>query len=91
MSEVTVPTATVVPAPSLPALQAEVEAARDDFTTALAALQSQVTPGALVDRAGRNVKGFYTEPSGGLNIKRVAITAGIVAGVIGLRLLTRRR
>lgn len=80
-----------VPAPTVPELQAEVAAAREEFGTALATLKGEVQPAALVDRTGRTVKGWFTDEHGSIRPDRVAIAAGVVVGFIGLRLLGRRR
>lgn len=84
-------TGTVVPAPTVPELVAEIAAAREEFGTALAALKGEVQPAALADRASRTVKGWFTDERGSIRPDRVAIAAGVVVGVIGLRLLGRRR
>lgn len=78
-------------APSVADLQAEVAAAREELLATLSELKAQATPAALAKRGGQAVLGWFTDEYGGVRPERVAIAGAVVAGVVVLRLITRRR
>lgn len=77
--------------PSIDELVADITAAREALLTSVEALREQTTPEAFRERALAMVTGVFTDEFGGIRPKRVAIVVGVVVGVVGLRLLTRRR
>jgi hypothetical protein len=79
------------PAPTVADLQAEVAAAREELVASIGELKAQTQPKALAERAGNNVKGFFTDEYGGIRPERVAIVAAVVVGFMALRLIRRRR
>lgn len=79
------------PAPSVVDLQAEVAAAREELVATLSQLKAEATPGAMAKRGGRALLGWFTDEYGGIRPERVAIAGAVVAGVIVLRVITRRR
>ena len=76
--------------PSTVELQAELAAAREELAASIAELKAQTSPIAIAARGRRAVTGFFTTPEGSVNVKRVAIVGGIVAGVVVIKLLRRR-
>jgi F0F1-type ATP synthase membrane subunit b/b' len=78
-------------APSIVDLQAEVAAAREELVASITELKSQTQPKALAARAGNNVKGFFTDQYGGIRPDRVAVVGAVVAGIVVLGLMRRRR
>ena len=78
-------------AKSIADLQAEVAAAREELVASLGELKSQTQPKALAERAGNNVKGFFTDEYGGIRPDRVAIVGAVVVGIVVLRMIRRRR
>ena len=79
------------PAPTVEELQAEITAAREDLVASIGELKAQAQPKALAERAGNNVKGFFTDEYGGIRPDRVAIVAAVVVGFVVLRTIRRRR
>jgi hypothetical protein len=79
------------PAPSVPELQAEISAARDDLVASLNELKAQTQPAALVKRGQANVAGFFTDEFGGVRPERVAIVGAVVVGFILIGMLRRSR
>lgn len=77
--------------PSLVDLQAQVSAAREEFMASVADLKAEVTPAALAKRALGSVTGWFTDEYGGIRPERVAIAGAVVAGVIALKVIGRRR
>lgn len=77
--------------PTVGDLQAEIAAAREDLLASIADLRGQATPAALGNRALANVKGFFIDDDGAPRVKNIAITAGVVVGVIAVRAIFRRR
>jgi len=71
-------------------LQAQLAAAREELAASIAELKAQAAPGAIAERGKRAVTGFFTTDSGGVNVKRTAIVAGIVVGIVAIKLLRRR-
>ena len=76
--------------PSTVDLQAELAAAREELAASIAELKAQASPGAIAERGKRAVTGFFTTADGGVNVKRVAIVGGIVAGIVVIKILRRR-
>lgn len=76
--------------PSTVDLQAELAAAREELAASIAELKAQASPGAIAERGKRAVTGFFTTADGGVNVKRVAIVGGIVAGIVAIKILRRR-
>jgi hypothetical protein len=77
--------------PTIDELVAEITAAREELLTSVEALKGQFTPESIRQRGLSLVTGVFTDEFGGIKPKRVAIVVGVVVGVVGLRLLTRRR
>jgi hypothetical protein len=90
MSDVTVPATKPAP-PTIPELQAQIASAREDLVASIATLKAETTPGAMLRRGGRSVKGFFTDEFGGVRPERVAIAGAVVVGFVALRVLRRRR
>lgn len=80
-----------IPTPAIDALVAEITAARAELLASVDELKSQFTPASLRQRGISAVTGVFTDEFGGVKPKPVAITAGIVAAVVGLKVMTRRR
>jgi Protein of unknown function (DUF3618) len=78
------------PAPSIVDLQAEIEAAREEFVASLTELKAQAQPKALVERGSRTITGFFTDEFGGVRPERVVIAA-VVVGVVAIVMLRRRK
>ena len=76
--------------PSTVDLQAELAAAREELAASIAELKAQASPGAIAERGKRAVTGFFSTADGGVNVKRVAIVGGIVAGIVAIKILRRR-
>jgi hypothetical protein len=77
--------------PTVSDLQAEVVAAREDLVASIAALKAETQPKALLERGGRNIAGIFTDEFGGIRPERVAIAGAVVAGIVVIALLRRRR
>lgn len=61
------------------------DAVRAQLEQDLLALEQALTPESLSKRVVSGVKDFYTHADGGVNLKRVAVSAGVVAGLLVLR------
>ena len=79
------------PQPSVSQLQDDVVSAREQLTSSIAELKAAAAPQALAARAGNAAVGVFRNEDGSVRVERVAIVAAVVIGVVGLRLLTRRR
>lgn len=79
------------PAPSVEQLQADVQSAREQLSTTLGELKQATQPAALAKQAGDAAIGMFKAADGSIRVERVAIVAAVVVGLVGLRLLTRRR
>lgn len=77
--------------PSLVDLQAQVSAAREEFMASVADLKAEAAPAALVKRALGSVTGWFTDDSGNIRPERVAIAGAVVAGIIAIKVIGRRR
>ena len=86
-------------------IEAELEAARDRLAHNIASLVNQVHPRAIAHRAVADARGAATQqlndvkaqfvaPDGRLNVQRVALVGGAVAGALAffavVRSITRR-
>jgi hypothetical protein len=60
-------------------------AARHQLDVDLLELEQALTPESLGERLVTEAKGFYLNADGGVNVKRVAITAGVLVGFVILR------
>ncbi|MEI7453502.1 MAG: hypothetical protein WCK04_04665 [Actinomycetes bacterium] len=76
--------------PSLDELVAEITAARTELLASVENLKSQFTGASLRQRGMNAVTGVFTDEFGGIKPKRVGSIAGVLAGVVGLKLLARR-
>lgn|GEM_PF-3409801 len=76
--------------PSLDGLVAEITAARTELLASVENLKSQFTGASLRQRGMNAVTGVFTDEFGGIKPKRVGSIAGVLAGVVGLKLLARR-
>jgi hypothetical protein len=90
MSDATVPAAKPAP-PTIPELQAQIASAREDLVASIATLKAETTPGAMVRRGGRSIRGLFTDEFGGVRPERVGIVGAVVVGVIALGVLRRLR
>lgn len=77
--------------PSVVDLQTHVVAAREELVASLSTLKQEASPAALAQRGLGAVKGWFTDEYGGIRPKRVAIAGAVVAGVVVIKLLGRRR
>jgi hypothetical protein len=59
--------------------------ARHQLDVDLLELEQALTPESLGERLVTAAKGFYLNADGGVNVKRVAITAGVLVGFVILR------
>ena len=76
--------------PSLDELVAEITAARTELLASVENLKSQFTGSSLRQRGMNAVTGVFTDEFGGIKPKRVGSIAGVLAGVVGLKILARR-
>ncbi|MFA7323440.1 MAG: hypothetical protein WC005_03690 [Candidatus Nanopelagicales bacterium] len=76
---------------AIAALVAEITVARTELLASVEELKGQFTPASIRQRGLNAITGVFTDEFGGVNPKRIAIVVGVVVGVVGLRLLTRRR
>ena len=60
-------------------------AARHQLDEDLLELEQALTPESMGERLVAAAKGFYLNADGGVNVKRVAITAGALVGILILR------
>ena len=77
--------------PKIDALVAEITAARAELLASVDDLKEQFSPASLRQRSLGAITGIFTDQFGGIKPKRVAITAGVIAGIVGLKLITGRR
>lgn len=77
--------------PKIEALVAEITAARAQLLASVDDLKQELSPASLRKRGLGAITGIFTDEFGGIKPKRVAITAGVIAGVVGLKVITRRR
>lgn len=75
---------------SIDELIAEITAARTELLASVENLKGQFTSASLRQRGISAVTGVFTDEFGGIKPKRIGIVAGVVIGVIGLKLLARR-
>ena len=75
---------------SIDELIAEITAARTELLASVENLKSQFTSASLRQRGINAATGVFTDEFGGIKPKRVAIAAGVLIGVVGLKLLGRR-
>lgn len=50
-----------------------------------------MTPAAMARRGGRAITGWFTDEFGGIRPERVAIVGAVVAGIVVLKIIGRRR
>lgn len=72
-------------------LVAEVDEARNQLSSTLDELKASTQPAALARAAGNVVAGVFKNPDGSIRVQRVAIVGAVVVGIVGLKILTRRR
>ncbi|MSW86503.1 MAG: DUF3618 domain-containing protein [Actinobacteria bacterium] len=77
--------------PTPESLEDEIEQARDQLVATLAQIKAQTTPAALARRGGKAVGGFFTNERGRIRPDRVAYAVGVVAAVVGWKILGRSR
>jgi hypothetical protein len=70
------------PPPTAAEIEADIEAARERLTSTLVQLEDAVTPASFARRAKAEVRNVYVDEFGGVRIKNVAITAGVVVGAL---------
>jgi len=75
---------------SIDELIAEITAARTEVLVSVENLKSQFTGASLRQRGMNAVTGVFTDEFGGIKPKRAGIVAGVLVGVVGLKLLARR-
>ena len=73
------------------ALVADITAARAEFLADVDDLKSQLTPASIGKRGLMAVAGIFTDEFGGIKPKLAAVTAGVLASVVGLKFITRRK
>jgi hypothetical protein len=79
------------PETSLIDLQVQVSAAREEFMASVADLKAEVAPAALAKRALGSVTSWFTDEYGGIRPERVAIAGAVVAGIVAIKVIGRRR
>jgi hypothetical protein len=82
------------PAPpqrSMSEIEAELDATRARLAGRIDDLQSYVAPRNIADRQMAKVKGVFVDEYGGIKPDRVLIAVGVVAALVGVSLLRRRR
>jgi hypothetical protein len=75
---------------SIDELIAEITAARTELLVSVENLKTQFTGPALRQRGMNAVIGLFTDEFGGINPKRVGSVAGVLGGIVGLKVLARR-
>ncbi|CAB4905768.1 MAG: hypothetical protein F2923_07455 [Actinobacteria bacterium] len=75
---------------SIDELIAEITAARTELLASVETLKSQFTSASLRQRGISAVTGVFVDEFGGIKPKRIGIVAGVVVGVVALKLLGRR-
>lgn len=82
---------TAQPAPrSLADIEADMQATRARLSETLGDLKVAAAPRNILNRQVRKVKEFYTDEYGAVRVDRVAVTAGVVVGLIVVRRKWRR-
>ncbi|KGN34792.1 hypothetical protein N802_01690 [Knoellia sinensis KCTC 19936] len=80
---------------SIPALEADIAARRTRLANTLNELTAKATPSAIakreVDKAKARFADATTTPEGDLRVERVAAAVAIVAVVVAIKVLRRRR
>ena len=76
--------------PQIDALVAEITAARAELLASVDDLKEQFSPASLRKRGLGVITGIFTDEFGGIRPKRAAVTAGVLASVVGLKFMTRR-
>ena len=84
-------TAVVVPQRSADEIEAGLDATRARLAGRLDDLQEYVAPKNVLDRQLTKAKRVFVDEYGGIKPDRVLVAAGVVAVVLGLRILRRRR
>ena len=79
------------PQRSLDAIEADIDATRARLAGRLDELQDYVSPRNIADRQMQKVKGVFVDQYGGIKPDRVLVAVGVVALVIGIGVLRRRR
>ncbi|HBJ72579.1 MAG TPA: hypothetical protein DDY88_02435 [Actinobacteria bacterium] len=77
--------------PTILALIAEITAARIDLLASVEELKDQLTPAAFRRRGLSLVTGAFVDDSGSVRPKRVAVVAGVLVGVVALKVFGRIR
>ena len=89
------PTGAAAPAPSIPALEAEIVARRERLATTIDELTHRVSPRTILHRQTQAAKGRFadvaTTPEGDLRVERLAAVVAVVAVLGGLVLYRRLR
>jgi hypothetical protein len=75
---------------SLDEIEAELDETRARLAERLDALADYVTPRNLVGRQVDKVKRVFVDEYGGIKPEPILITVGVVAAIVGIRLLRRR-
>lgn len=80
---------------NIPALEADIAERRVRLARTLDELTAKATPSAIAKRQVQQAKARFadatTTPEGDLRVERVAAAVAVVAVVVALRLLRRRR
>jgi hypothetical protein len=71
-----------VPPPTAAEIEADIAAARERLTGTLIQLEDAVTPASFARRGKTAVRNVYLDEFGGVKVKNVAITVGVVVGAI---------
>ena len=77
--------------PTTADLQAEIAAARQELVETISTLKGEMTAGAIARRGGRAITGWFTDEFGGIRPERVAVVGAVVAGIVILKIVGRRR
>ena len=77
--------------PSIVDLQTQVVAAREELIASLSTLKQETSPAAMAQRGLGAVRGWFTDEYGGIRPERVAIAGALVAGIVAIKVLGRRR
>lgn len=72
-------------------IEAQMVVTRQRLAERIDEVSAYVAPKAVAGRQVQKVKAFYVDEYGGIRPERVLVTAAVVAAVVGLRLLRRRR
>ncbi|MBK6762671.1 MAG: DUF3618 domain-containing protein [Micrococcales bacterium] len=75
---------------SIAEIESDMEATRARLAATLGELKVAAQPKTILNRQAEKVKGFYVDEYGAVRIDHVAITVGVVVGVIVLRRTWRR-